>query len=190
MGYDLSNEEGGYYRFNIHSWGPILSLAEDNGWEPAGTTIYITKKKIIVADDNWDGSYFGNDGQTVSREDASNLANALERALLNLSDETKTPLMITFADKIPENYTPNKNHLPSLTEDEDVIVMKYGHYKNEWYPGKTGTTPHILFVPGKAMIKYRNEEDAYPELYWSGTSNKKYVEGFIDFCRQGAFNIY
>ena len=43
---------------------------------------------------------------------------------------------------------------------------------------------------GKAMIKYRNEEDAYPELYWSGTSNKKYVEGFIDFCRQGAFNIY
>jgi hypothetical protein len=99
MGYDLRSE-GGTFRWNVLGWESVLRLAHRNGWKPAGTER--PQFKIFHPDgtfdaegteehnrayDGWDGSYFYNDCQVVTTEDARNLADALEKALPGLPDE-------------------------------------------------------------------------------------------------------
>jgi hypothetical protein len=78
----------------------LLDLAHEYGWEPAGTeppqwiatnpdgsidhemTAMYSRSK-----ENWDGSYFSNDGQYVTDEEAASIADALERALDDIPDE-------------------------------------------------------------------------------------------------------
>jgi len=85
MGYDLYGleDEERYERFNIFSWGKVLRLAEHFNWIPEGTTY-----DELEDGETWDGTYFTNDGQIVSKEDAKNLAEALERAIPALEADT------------------------------------------------------------------------------------------------------
>ena len=96
MGYDLMNRNGGDFQFNGRSWGSVLDLAILYGWEPMGTVV--TEDDLIcrgVTDTayiqeyvkSWDGSYGGNDFQTVAEEDAFNLAHALMNAVKELPDK-------------------------------------------------------------------------------------------------------
>jgi hypothetical protein len=57
MGYDLTNDEGDYFRFNISGWSPMLALAEKYGWKPG--------KTLHERDKRWNGTYYSNDGQRV-----------------------------------------------------------------------------------------------------------------------------
>jgi hypothetical protein len=73
MGYELFGHGGA--SFNSAAWGSSLVVAEAFGWEPTGT---------IMPDDcegTWNGSYFSNDLQRVTRQDARELGLALHRAI-------------------------------------------------------------------------------------------------------------
>ena len=109
MGYDLYtestkkdlSEDDKYFRWNIWGWSPILMLAARYGWEPEGTIIPRLSeeeaKKHNVSDedrdrhneecDDWEGDYFGNNGQLVTEEDALNMAKALEDSLDDIPDQ-------------------------------------------------------------------------------------------------------
>ena len=102
MGYDLysRSDDATHFRWNIWGWGPILTLAETYGWEGCGTTIEpITEDDMREHDISqeeadkhntavleWSGTYFGNDGQLVSSEDALAIAVALEQSLDDIPD--------------------------------------------------------------------------------------------------------
>ncbi len=73
-------------KFSREFVGKALELAQCHGWRPLGT-------RLAGADGAthlnalWLGTYLTNDGQTVLAEDALNLAQALENALTNISDD-------------------------------------------------------------------------------------------------------
>jgi hypothetical protein len=94
MGTDFSGK-GGYFSVNNATWREVLVLAHEHGWEPAGTEM---PKSILYNEDgsiraghtracweaakNWESmDYFSNVSQWVTDEDASIVADALERAL-------------------------------------------------------------------------------------------------------------
>lgn len=82
MGMDLSGA-GGYFRWDVTSWGDVLELGMAFGWKPTGTgpPRGMTKAECGV------GSYYGNDGQLFYARDARALADALERAVEALASK-------------------------------------------------------------------------------------------------------
>jgi hypothetical protein len=99
MGMDLSGR-GGSFRFNNTNWRHVLLLAHRYGWVPAGTeppnfTVLAPNgtvdegmtEQFCHSNGDWDGTYFTNDCQWVTDEDAANIAQALERALEDIPDE-------------------------------------------------------------------------------------------------------
>lgn len=190
MGYDLSNDNGDYFRFNIHGWRPILTLAKKYGWVPAQTVKRVNK--------SWSGSYYSNDGQKVTAKDAAAIADALEKALPYLSENDLSPKMVTFRHDMPSLNDKNEYEsirrimdISSTVKDEDISLKKYGHNENEWYPGKKEQAPYILIVISDDMNKYYQDEDNQdPENTWSGANGIKRVKDFIIFCRKGSFYIY
>ncbi len=89
MGFDLYGEKG-CYCLNWSGWRKVFELAIENGWKPAGTKPPDEKViKQFYGDnapphpmaDNRNGSYFSNDLQLVTAEDAANMADALDRSL-------------------------------------------------------------------------------------------------------------
>jgi hypothetical protein len=77
MGYDLKRGKESA-RYNVAGWGWFLDCAKNNGWEPAGTLSPHQWKK---SNGDWNGTYGTNDGQMVTKADALELGNALQRAL-------------------------------------------------------------------------------------------------------------
>ena len=73
MGVDLMGRGG--ESFNWESWRTSLKVAQSFGWRPSGTAPPTDQ----VGD--WDGTYFSNDLQDVTDDDAKELARALFRAL-------------------------------------------------------------------------------------------------------------
>ena len=92
MGMDLCGAEGNEYFSNV-SWYKILKLAYEYGWQPQGTEVGgwydengELNRQLSPDPEEWDGTYFSNDFQWVTDEDASNIADALERALNDIPD--------------------------------------------------------------------------------------------------------
>jgi len=77
MGFDLTNDEGDYFPFNIFTWPRVLELAKEYAWEPEGTAPPHSWSKTEV----WYGGYCTNDGQLIVASDAQALANALDAAV-------------------------------------------------------------------------------------------------------------
>jgi hypothetical protein len=99
MGVDLSGA-GGCEWLSWTVWGNLLNLAREYGWEPAGTEPpSVTVKNPDGSIDHemsaiyswsyggWDGTYFTNNCQLVTDEDAASIAEALEQALGDIPDE-------------------------------------------------------------------------------------------------------
>src|SRR5690348_11625005 len=86
MSVDLYGCDGRYMKISTARWCKSLQLGEKHGWKPAGTVAPAT-----VGYDRrsrpWHGDYTSNCGQIVSAEDAHNLAAALERSLLHISEQ-------------------------------------------------------------------------------------------------------
>ena len=88
MGFDLMGKKGSFST-NRAGWSYLLSIAFENGWKPEGTKppskIQMIKLHgygpYLETLDNWCGSYFYNELQVVTEEDATNIANALDRSL-------------------------------------------------------------------------------------------------------------
>src|SRR5262245_13976822 len=72
-------------KYSWQFWGKALELGRSYGWRPLGTRPpNISGLRSLQA--VWTGTYLTNDGQTVSREDALSLANALANALDDIPD--------------------------------------------------------------------------------------------------------
>jgi hypothetical protein len=83
MGFDLCRGGDGVYA-NVSQWGAILDLAREHGWKPMGTeapSVEMMNPKDPSLYDNWNGSYFHNEGQWVGSKDAASLSAALSRAV-------------------------------------------------------------------------------------------------------------
>ena len=96
MGYDLINlKDDSRFCVNGSCWGPLLKLAEQYGWVAEGTdpSIYgfnaSERTAIKEKDPNYDAGYSTNDGQVVKGTDAIKIAEALEKALNDISDDDK-----------------------------------------------------------------------------------------------------
>jgi hypothetical protein len=76
MGVDFISDHGDT-SFNWPAWRGCFELALAFGWKPAGTVAPCD----YDGPGRWDGTYFRNDLQAVTDEDASALAVALRRAL-------------------------------------------------------------------------------------------------------------
>lgn len=185
MGYDLYNTNGEHYRFNISSWSALLRLAERYGWQAAGTTLYKYEcdddeencVRTDVVDHEWNGTYFSNDGQVVGSEDASNLANALEKALPDIPDVEAYPSQFVLCGGNVENYMAQERQR-SLGK----LVVTY----TEWKSGTLTSVPDIVVCADIDEFSARNDD-----LYgvFSGKPYKDYLRGFIQFCRTGEFWI-
>jgi hypothetical protein len=78
MGFDLTSESGADFQVRSSYWTFLLYLAQEYGWEMEGT-----QAPDGVDQAEWDGGYASNDGQVVSKKDASSFADALERAVVD-----------------------------------------------------------------------------------------------------------
>ena len=99
MGFDLSGKNDSIH-FNSWGWEKILCLAAKYGWQPEGSHAphngRIEGDDYLRADRHWRqwnanhtiaDSYMTNDYQIVSAADAIGIANALQKALVDIPDE-------------------------------------------------------------------------------------------------------
>ena len=79
----------------------LANIAQDYGWEPAGTLPpppgFQSPSGIRKIGDEWDGTYCSSDFQSVTDEDANNLASACERAMSEMEDENLKRYVRKFA---------------------------------------------------------------------------------------------
>lgn len=123
MGMDLHRvKDGVYFRWANNSWYAILELAQEFGWEPAGTV----PSKLMLnvhgeeAAKRWTGSYTHNEYQIITDEDACNMADALERALPVVPDtDDKGTLTV-----VPKLFTIDFEKLAELADDEVKKLKK------------------------------------------------------------------
>jgi hypothetical protein len=85
MGYDLTTDTT-YVRMNIFTFPHVLRLAVDQGWNPMGT-----RNGHPDLYSEWDGSYLSNNRQVILKEDALNLATALETLLKTAPEALPLP---------------------------------------------------------------------------------------------------
>jgi hypothetical protein len=165
MGMDLHGA-GGDFRFNIFAWGQVLGLAQQYGWEPAGTEMQpmelrnadgsvdheLTEHYMALAVD-WDGNYFTNDFQHVSDEDAATIADALERAL------------------------------------DDIPDFDSGEKTKEFTPDEPPDNPVARALLEGGLKPFVAPNDLLgPAEFFSGEDKQK-IRDFIEYCRAGGFVI-
>jgi hypothetical protein len=76
MGFDFTSDSGREFQLRSGAWSFFLYLAEGYGWVKRGTV-----PPPGLDGEEWQGDYASNDGQYVTAEDASALADAYDRAL-------------------------------------------------------------------------------------------------------------
>ena len=86
-------ENDSKFNTNNDGWMLLLDLADKYGWVAEGTdpSIYYCsaseREAIRVNDPNYDAGYYGSEGQIVISTDANKIADALEKALNDISDD-------------------------------------------------------------------------------------------------------
>jgi hypothetical protein len=188
MSFDLSGvSHKERISFNYSRWESVLVLADLYGWLRKGTT--------LEDDVNWSGTYYTNDGQVVSVEDANELANALERALPDVPREETVPraqvwmsmeyhLKRASLDKIKRYEITAYNNRVDREGGEklpdNALVLTLAEYL------ESRETPDIL------LLDRDNDEWEWrpaPIDVFSGEDGRSYIVEFIEFCRLGAFRI-
>jgi len=115
MGYQLEGA-GGEITFAQSIWPPVLAVAAIFGWQPQGTIP--DKESGIFPGRASYGAYEYNDGQLVTAEDAHNLGEAIEKALLSLFIGVKQGVPQTDSDKV-------------RTEEEQRAIQRVMEYDPE-----------------------------------------------------------
>ena len=87
MGMDLIRDDDRVY-INYYFWRRLYAFAIEGGWNPLGTLPpeYFTEEEKA----NWSGTYFSNNYQIITSEDALSMAFALEKMLRTLGEEVET----------------------------------------------------------------------------------------------------
>lgn len=175
MSMALVNEKGVSFRFSLVGWSKVLNLANMYGWKPAGTIIDFDvhlpqnptpeeKAKSEARLREWDGTYFTNDQQLVTKEDALAIAAALEQSLGDIPENDE--------DIPDQNIYSSTIQTTSPYPFENQIDGILQAVKNE-----LGDFPHN--APNRNL---------HPFEYFGG-HNKQGVIYFIAFCKEGAFRI-
>ena len=138
MFYRLINLDNPSLTFGLTSstWYGILEMAEDNGWNPMGTMPPNPDEAVLmltglssIGTHEWSGEYWGDEGGLVLFEDALNLADALEHALLNYEPQFIPSLH--YYTIFGENNGYNR-HQPGLGAIQGTIDLCYlGTFKIE-----------------------------------------------------------
>ena len=86
---ELVNERQDSCWISPVAWMYLIRLADQYGWQARGTVLLhsTTGEPRAV----WDGSYVLTAGQIAMAEDVSSMADALERALPDITDEDVAP---------------------------------------------------------------------------------------------------
>ena len=121
MGYSLVNEKDlEEFNVNFFEWRPLLLLAEAYGWSPIGTALDIEEAE-------WDGSYYSNDGQSVSKEDCDNIIKAINVALPDIPEEEITDFFKHFGIE-DDGY---EDYYEALHDkDHNTLMMHFSGNKN------------------------------------------------------------
>ena len=127
MAYELFNQTTTLSRkVSRQFWKKALELAQQYGWRPMGT-IAPSYHDFNLLNAEWHGTYLSNEGQTVLREDALALADALQKSLDDIPDfnpEMDWNPKFWLEDDLPEWLTPDeRDMIEDGLEDEfqDVI---------------------------------------------------------------------
>jgi hypothetical protein len=103
VGFDLflSADNSRCVYFSWEEWNFVLDSACERGWIPQGTIGYLWEGPGFttdLVDSNWNGTYLTDNWQEITKEDASNLADALERLLEEEVDIANSPLGVKIKD--------------------------------------------------------------------------------------------
>lgn len=123
-------------RLTSSAWYGILELAEENGWNPMGTIPSDPEDAGMVLAglgfnnaNDWGGEYWNDNESQVLLEDALNLADALELAILNYEPQYIPSLL--YYTIFGENNGLNGTQ-PSMGAIQGVIDICYlGIFKIE-----------------------------------------------------------
>jgi len=89
MTVDLNNQQGNHINITNIGWSKVLTLACYYGWQPAGT---LPPASWDEAEEPWDPlDYSFHNHQTVTKEDALAIADALARAYENMPEVGEIP---------------------------------------------------------------------------------------------------
>lgn len=97
-------------------WRSVLQTAEQHGWQPMGTLPPWDWNSETSGE--WSGTYFGNDFQRVTAEDATAIADALIRAATILEPEPDDPLA---EQSDPFHRYPIRGEIAFLTNVANMI---------------------------------------------------------------------
>jgi hypothetical protein len=178
VSYDLFRG-GGKFVVSSAVWLKLLTLASQYGWQPHGTEQLEWEKRTpdgsFVLDEerkaaykDWDGSYFFNEMQSVTDEDALALAMALEKAADDIPDG---PIPDQWSERIGRpaqapSPIPGAEASLRLEASMDLIYRE---------------------VLGAVSISRPNIDLSSLEFF--AGERKRIVIGFIAFCKQGGFFI-
>lgn len=157
MPYELYNQTTTLSRkVSRQFWMKTLELAGLYGWRPMGTHAP-SHHDFHLLNAEWHGTYLSNEGQTVLREDALALAEALHKSLDDIPDfnlEMDWNPKSWLEDDLPEWLTPEEwEMVEDGLEDEFQDVM--GIHPFEFFAGdeKRRLTGLIRFIRlGSFMI--------------------------------------
>lgn len=118
---------GGDIWASVFEWGQLLRLAQTYGWVPAGTV-------LDEPNVDWNGGYQTNDWQRVTTDDASNLADALSRALPDLPSDEKRRSVAVPVELPPEFHNLPTNPVFDCFSLEDMERLT----PLDWFGGDDG----------------------------------------------------
>jgi hypothetical protein len=141
MGFDLRSESGAETRYSGAAWAMLLTLGRAYGWKPAGTSA----PSGMAAAEWTPSAYDTNDGQTVTRQDAANLAEALEAVLADPGQSAKQAALKRDLDRLvhkqivrilgakarPYVEDPDPYVIPGDTIREFIEFLRQGSFRIE-----------------------------------------------------------
>jgi len=116
MGYSLQSKNK-HFSTNMLTFPRLLHLAYLFGWHPSGTKppTYDHGGYVVIDNSDWDGDYFGNSFQTVTGEDAKEIAVSLQKALQYIPDTYEEETLKKLVDK---DCFPGRQEFDQMTEEE------------------------------------------------------------------------
>ena len=199
MAFDLEGKAGSF-RMSNSGWPEVLAIAEAYGWKPAGTRPPRGSKP-----GGWDGGYRTNDGQVVTKVDASALAAALDDALkddLQRAPGKAPPQSVTDSERQQafeklagiaagmtfEVVKPRKKSAP------DPKPKKKPPEKGK----PAGSLEELVAAQGLAMNDLPGLLSALrsppvgsqpPDAWFETNDGQQLIRDLIAFCRAGEFRI-
>lgn len=169
----------GHIKFSNIGWSKILTIAQQYGWQPMGTKAPGPLPELegeSPSENNdwrdWDGNYLTNDFQSVTAEDATNIAAALERALVDIPDHD------AYQDKRVVNEGPADTASTFERFSYEICTAL-----NRELPGME------MRVNRDDRAVGLNTVMAHNTLEWFSGRGKQAVQQFIAFCKAGEFCI-